>query len=141
MAATVRETMLEMLASTVQTLERLLAAPEDALALESSHVCAQGRDTWTLLTNLIDHESQHLGEVIEARYEEKAPRTPMERLAGEWLEVRARFLAGLIGLSDKRFNDPAEPGGWSFREIAEHVAGLERHAQKTMTADGALQPK
>ncbi len=139
MAATVRETMLEMLATTVETMERLLAAPEGALDLHSSHACGHDRDSWTLLTNLIDHEAQHTGELINARYEEKDARTPMERLAAEWLEVRARFLGHLIGLSDERFNAPAEPGGWSFREITEHLAGLERHALKTMAADGALE--
>lgn len=110
MAATVRETMLEMLASTVETMQLLLSAGDDCLELPSSHVCAHGKDTWTLLTNLIDHETEHTGQLAQARYEGKDPRTPIERLAAEWLEVRARFLGQLAGLSDERFNGPMEEG-------------------------------
>lgn len=138
MAATVRETMLEMLASTVETMQLLLSAGDDCLELPSSHVCAHGKDTWTLLTNLIDHETEHTGQLAQARYEGKDPRTPIERLAAEWLEVRARFLGQLAGLSDERFNGPMEEGQWTFREAAEHLAGLEQHALKMMRKDGAL---
>lgn len=138
MAATVRETMLDMLASTVETMQLLLSAGDDCLELPSSHVCAHGKDTWTLLTNLIDHETEHTGQLAQARYEGKDPRTPIERLAAEWLEVRARFLGQLAGLSDERFNEPLEEGQWTFREAAEHLAGLEQHGLKTMRKDGAL---
>ena len=138
MPSTVSETMLEMLASTAKTMEILLAAPAEALDVHTSHVCGHDKETWTLITNLIDHETKHMQQVLQARYEEKDSRTPMERLVAEWLEVRARFLGTLVGLSDERFNEPTEHGEWSFREIADHLAKLEQHALATMAADGAL---
>lgn len=138
MGATVRETMLEMLASTVETMGILLAADDDCLEVHTTHVCGHDKNSWTLLTNLIDHETKHMQQVLQARYEEKDSRTPMERLVAEWLEVRARFLGTLVGLSDERFNEPTEEGHWSFAEIADHLAKLEQHALKTMLADGAL---
>jgi len=138
MPETVRETMVEMLASTVQTMETLLAAPADCLEIHTSHVCGHDKETWTLITNLIDHETKHMQQVLQARYEEKDGRTPMERLVAEWLEVRARFLGTLVGLSDERFNQPTEHDEWTFAEIADHLAKLEQHALATMRKDGAL---
>ncbi len=138
MATTVRETMLEMLASTVRTMEILLATDDGCLDVHTTHVCGHDKNTWTLITNLIDHETKHMQQVLQARYEEKAARTPMERLVAEWLEVRARFLGTLVGLSDEHFNEPTEEGHWTFAEIADHLAKLEQHALKTMVADGAL---
>ncbi len=130
--------MLEMLSSTVQTMEILLAAPDGALDVHTSHVCGHDKETWTLLTNLIDHETKHMQQVLQARYEEKDSRTPIERLVAEWLEVRARFLGTLVGLSDSRFVQPTEHDEWSFSEIADHLLKLEHHALATMVADGAL---
>src|SRR4051794_34560996 len=98
MQPTVRETMLEMLSSTVRTMEILLEAPDSALDVHTTHVCGHDKDTWVLITNLIDHETKHMQQVLQARYEERDGRTPMERLMAEWLEVRARFLGTLIGL-------------------------------------------
>ena len=138
MTATLRETMLQMFASTVDTMETLLAAPEGCLDVHTSHVCGHDKQTWTLITNLIDHETKHMQQVLQARYEEKDSRTPMERLVAEWLEVRARFLGTLVGLSDERFNSPTEHDEWSFQQIAEHLAKLEQHALASMAADGAL---
>lgn len=138
MATTVGETMLEMLESTVRTTEILLATDDGCLDVHTTHVCGHDKNTWTLITNLIDHETKHMQQVLQARYEEKAARTPMERLVAEWLEVRARFLGTLVGLSDERFNEPTEEGHWTFAEIADHLAKLEQHALKTMVADGAL---
>lgn len=138
MATTVRETMLEMLESTVRTMEILLATDDGCLDVHTTHVCGHDKNTWTLITNLIDHETKHMQQVLQARYEEKAARTPMQRLVAEWLEVRARFLGTLVGLSDEHFNEPTEEGHWTFVEIADHLAKLEQHALKTMVADGAL---
>ncbi|MEO8540661.1 MAG: DinB family protein [bacterium] len=138
MAASVRNTMLEMLSSTVRTMEVLLAADDDCLEMHTSHVCGHDKNTWTLITNLIDHETEHMQQVLHTRYEEKSARTPMERLVAEWLEVRARFLGSLVGLTDERFNEATEEGHWTFAEIADHLAKLEQHALATMAADGAL---
>jgi len=138
MPSTIRETMLEMLASTVETMEILLAAPEGCLEVHTSHVCGHDKETWTLITNLVDHETKHMQQVLQARYEEKDSRTPMERLVAEWLEVRARFLGTLVGLDEKRFNQPTEHDEWTFAEIADHLAKLEQHALATMRKDGAL---
>ena len=138
MPATVRETMLEMLTSTVETMEILLNAPADCLKVHTSHVCGHDKETWTLITNLIDHETKHMQQVLQARYEEKDSRTPMERLVAEWLGVRARFLGTLVGLSDERFNQPTEHDEWTFAEIADHLAKLDQHALATMREDGAL---
>lgn len=137
MGPKVQQTVRELLESTQQTIAELLALPEDELGMPSSHACAQDRDLWTLLTNDIDHEQIHAGQVLEARYEERDPASPMERLVGEWLVARARFAATLIGLSDQQFESETAPGGWTYRTIAEHLTGLEAHSLKTIAKDRA----
>src|SRR5262249_6547450 len=71
MAATVRGAIRELLEQTMTTIETLLAATDRELPMSSSHVCAQGKDVWTLLTNDIDHEKIHTGQVLEGRYESR----------------------------------------------------------------------
>lgn len=134
------ETMNEMLQSAVRTMQVLLDASDEALPVPTTHVCGHGKDTWVLLTNLIDHETKHMQQVLQSRYEAKDSRTPMERIVAEWLETRARFLGTLVGLSDDQFHAPTEPGEWTFHEVADHLLKLEHHALATMEKDGALSP-
>jgi hypothetical protein len=71
MAATTREAIRELLQQTISTIDTLLQASDEELSMPSSHGCAQGKDVWTLLTNDIDHEKIHTGQVLECRYESK----------------------------------------------------------------------
>ena len=137
MAATVRETVTDLLESTRQMIDELLALPPDELTMPSSHVCAQGKDLWTLLTNDIDHETIHAGQVFEGRYEHGRTASPLERLVAEWLRARATFIASFIGMSDEEFNAETAPGAWTYRAIASHVRGLEGHSLKTIREDVA----
>jgi hypothetical protein len=137
MAATVREAIRELLEQTMTTIDTLLEASDRELPMPSSHACAQGRDVWTLLTNDIDHEKIHTGQVLEGRYESRIPASPMERLVAEWLAERARFIGSLVGLSDEQFNSETAPGQWTYRVIAKHVLMLERDSLKTIAADQA----
>ena len=68
MAATVRGAIHELLEQTMVTMDALLEASQRELAMSSSHACAQGKDVWTLITNDIDHEKIHTGQVLEGRY-------------------------------------------------------------------------
>ena len=119
------------------TIDALLATPEGELAMPSSHGCAQGKDLWTLITNDIDHEKIHTGQVLEGRYESRIPASPMERLVAEWLAERARFIGSLIGLTDEQFNAETAPGQWTYRVVAKHVLSLEQDSLKTLAADRA----
>ena len=100
MAATVRGAIRELLEQTIATMDALLEASDRELDMSSSHVCAQGKDVWTLITNDIDHEKIHTGQVLEGRYESRITASPMQRLTAEWLAERARFIGSLIGLTD-----------------------------------------
>jgi len=135
MAATVREAIRELLEQTAATIDTLLQAPDGELAMPSSHGCAQGKDVWTLLTNDIDHEKIHTGQVLEGRYESRITASPMERLVAEWLVERARFVGSLVGLTDEQFNRETAPGEWTYRVIAKHVLALEQDSLRTMAAD------
>jgi hypothetical protein len=137
MAATVRGTIRELLEQTMATIDALLATPEGELAMPSSHVCAQGKDLWALITNDIDHEKIHTGQVLEGRYESRITASPMDRLIAEWLAERTRFIGSLIGLTDEQFNAETTPGQWTYRVVAKHVLALEQDSLKTMTADQA----
>ncbi|MEP6871911.1 MAG: hypothetical protein ABI939_08695 [Anaerolineaceae bacterium] len=137
MAATVRETIRELLESTLATTEALLALSDDELVLASSHVCAQGRDLWALITNDLDHEKIHAGQVIEGRYEARKTASPLERLVAEWLEERARFIGSFIGMTAEEFNAETAPGAWSYRAVAKHVLLVEQDSLKTLAADRA----
>jgi Mycothiol maleylpyruvate isomerase N-terminal domain len=137
MAATVRGAVRELLEQTMVTMDALLAASDEELAMPSSHACAQGKDLWTLLTNDIDHEKIHTGQVLEGRYESRLTASPLQRLLAEWLEERARFIGSLVGLTDEQFNAETAPGEWTYRAVAKHVLMLERDSLTTIAADRA----
>src|SRR5215470_13340298 len=137
MAATVREAIRELLTQTMATMETLLEASDRELAMPSSHACAQGKDLWTLLTNDIDHEKIHTGQILEGRYESRITASPMQRLLAEWLEERARLIGSLIGLTDEQFNRETAPGQWTYRVVAKHVLTLEQDSLRTIAADQA----
>jgi len=99
MAETVRAAVRELLEQTIATMDALLAASDRELPLPSSHACAQGKDIWTLITNDIDHEKIHTGQVLEGRYESRITASPMERLIAEWLTERGRLIGALVGLT------------------------------------------
>lgn len=81
MPETVNDTIREMLQQTIATMEALLEATDDELPMPSSHVCAQGKDAWALITNDIDHEIIHSGQVLEGRYESRITQSQMARAA------------------------------------------------------------
>ena len=135
MAPTVRGAIRELLEQTMTTIDALLAATDRELPMPSSHVCAQGKDVWTLLTNDIDHEKIHTGQVLEGRYESRITASPMDRLIAEWLAERARFIGSLVGLTDEQFNRETAPGQWTYRAVAKHVLMLERNSLQTMADD------
>jgi hypothetical protein len=137
MAATVRGAIRELLEQTMVTMDALLEAADGELPMPSSHACAQGKDAWTLITNDIDHEKIHTGQVLEGRYESRITASPMERLIAEWLAERARFIGALVGLSDEQFNSETAPGQWTYRVVAKHVLALEQDSLKTIAADRA----
>ena len=137
MAATVRGAIRELLEETMVTIDALLATPEGELAMPSSHACAQGKDLWALITNDIDHEKIHAGQVLEGRYESRITASPTDRLVAEWLAERARFIGSLIGLTDEQFNAETAPGQWTYRVVAKHVLSLEQDSLKTVAADRA----
>jgi uncharacterized damage-inducible protein DinB len=137
MAATVRDAIRELLEQTMVTMDTLLAASDRELPLPSSHGCAQGKDLWTLITNDIDHEKIHTGQVLEARYETRITASPMERLIAEWLAERARLVGAFVGLTDAQFNAETAPGQWTYRVVAKHVLAVEQDSLKTLGADRA----
>src|SRR6266581_5256468 len=137
MAATVRGAIRELIEQTMVTMAALLEASDRELSVPSSHGCAQGKNVWTLLTNDIDHEKIHTGQVLEGRYESRITASPMDRLVAEWLAERARFIGSLIGLTDEQFNAETAPGQWTYRVIAKHVLALEQNSLKTLAADRA----
>ena len=137
MAATVREAIRELMTQTMTTMEALLEASDRELTMPSSHACAQGKDLWVLLTNDIDHEKIHTGQILEARYESQITASRMQRLLAEWLEARARLVGSLMGLTDEQFNRETAPGQWTYRVVAKHVLSLEQDSLKSIEADQA----
>src|SRR5437899_11653899 len=109
MAATVREAIRELTRQTMATIETLLEAPDRELTMASSHVCAQGKDVWTLLTNDIDHEKIHTGQILEARYEARITASRTQRLLAEWPEERERLNGTLSRQTHEELNrEPAQ---------------------------------
>src|SRR5207237_5671269 len=115
MAATVRGAVRELLEQTMASMDALLEASDRELPMPSSHACAQGKDLWTLITNDIDHERIHTGQVLEARYESRITSSPMQRLVAEWVAERARFVGTLIGLTDEQVNAETARREWTDR--------------------------
>src|SRR2546428_7509734 len=114
MAATVRGAIRELIEQTMVTMGALLEASDPELSVPSSHGCAQGKDVWTLITNDIDHEKIHTGQVLEGRYESRITASPMERLVAEWLVARARFIGSVFRLGHVDVNNGNRTGAWSL---------------------------
>jgi hypothetical protein len=132
MAETVRETMLELTRSMQETLDTLTALADQELVEPSAHVCAQGKDVWALITNDIDHEKIHAGQILEARYESRITQSHMHRLIAEWLMERARLIGSLVGMTDEQFNRETAPGGWTYRAVARHTMAVEQDSLKSI---------
>ncbi|MHB8576413.1 MAG: hypothetical protein ACYDCQ_13895 [Dehalococcoidia bacterium] len=132
MAATVRDTIRELAASMQATVDALVELADQELLEPSSHVCAQGKDVWTLITNDIDHEKIHVGQVLEARYEARSTPTHMHRLIAEWMLERSRLIGALVGLTDAQFNQETAPGGWTYRAVAKHALLVEQDSLRNM---------
>jgi hypothetical protein len=126
MATTVRETLRELAASLQETVDALIDLADQELLEPSSHVCAQGKDVWTLITNDIDHEKIHVGQIIEARYEARLTPSHMQRLLAEWLVERARLIGALMGLTDEQLHQETAPGGWTYAAVAQHTLRVEQ---------------
>ena len=141
MAATVREAIRELMSQTLVTMDTLLEASDRELTMGSSHACAQGKDLWTLITNDIDHEKIHTGQILEARYESRITASRMQRLLAEWLEARAGLIGSLIGLTDEQFNRETAPGQWTYRVVSKHVLALEQDSLKTIAVDQATRTR
>jgi hypothetical protein len=132
MSATVRETIHELAASMHETLDTLVALADQELLEPSSHVCAQGKDVWTLITNDIDHEKIHVGQILEGRYEARITQSHMHRLIAEWLTERARLIGALVGLTDEQLNQETAPGGWTYRAVATHTLRVEQDSLRNI---------
>ena len=133
MAATMEQTIRELTESTLATLTTLVSLADRELAEPSSHVCAQGKDVWTLITNDIDHEKIHTGQILEARYEARLTQNQMQRLIAEWLMERARLIGSLVGLGDEQLNQEMAPGGWTYRAAVKHTLLVEQDSLKNIT--------
>jgi hypothetical protein len=140
MAATVREAILELTRSMQETLDTLVALADQELLEPSSHVCAQGKDVWTLITNDIDHEKIHVGQIAEGRYEARITQSQMHRLIAEWLAERSRLIGALVGLTDEQFNQETAPGGWTYRAVAKHTLAVEQDSLKNIREAIACRP-
>jgi hypothetical protein len=132
MAETVRETILELTRSMQETLDTLTALADQELLEPSEHVCAQGKDVWALITNDIDHEKIHTGQILEARYESRITQSHMHRLIAEWLTERARLIGSLVGMTDEQFNQETAPSGWTYRAVAKHTMLVEQDSLRSI---------
>src|SRR2546428_11491633 len=131
MAATVREAIRELTRETMATMDILVEASDRELTMPSSHVCAQGKDVWTLLTNDIDHEKIHTGQILEARYESRITASRMQRLLAEWLEERARLIGSLVGRTQEPINNGAAPRQWAYLGVGQHALAPEHESLQT----------
>src|SRR2546425_5917965 len=137
MAATVRGAIRELIEQTMLTMGALLEAPDRELSVPSSHGCAQGKDVWTLITNDIDHEKIHTGQVLEGRYESRITASPMERLVAEWLVERARFIGSPLRLTHEQVNTGNRPGHWTHRATAKDLVPGGQGSPETQAAGPA----
>src|SRR5262249_59372849 len=131
---TVRGSVRELLEQTIATMDALLDASDRELPLPSSHACAQGKDLWTLITNDIDHEKIHTGQVLEGRYEARITASPMARLIAEWLAEGARFIGSLVGLHGEEIHSGTAPGQWDHPVGAKTVPAPPQGLAETMAA-------
>jgi uncharacterized damage-inducible protein DinB len=125
----------ELLTSLLDLVDSVEALDTADLACTSGHVCAYGGDNWQLVTNMIDHENEHAGQLAAARHHPPGIRTPAQRLVGEWMEARTRFATQLVGMSDDRFNRPMREGEWSYHEAVRHLVDLQKDVLGTLSQE------
>src|SRR3989442_5174729 len=135
MAATVRGAIRELIEQTMVTMGALLEASDPELSVPSSHGCAQGKDVWTLITNDIDHEKIHTGQVLEGRYESRITASPMERLVAEWLVEPARFIGSLLRATPEPFKQATGPGALTLSGLPKPRLTGEPAPPRTMAHD------
>lgn len=125
----------KLLDSTFEMIQELVAVGDGALPHPSDHVCAQGKDVWTLVTNCIDHDTIHAGQILEGRYEARATQSPVARLTSEWLELRARVAGVLLDMSEEELDTPTAPGEWTYRQIADHLLLLDADVRRNIARE------
>jgi uncharacterized damage-inducible protein DinB len=91
------------------------------------HGCARGGTVWHLLTHNIEHERMHTGQIVGVRDAMKRLQQDKKyRLLAELYVARAMLVASLIDLEDNDIDQAPIEGGWTIREIVEHVIYWDR---------------
>ena len=122
-----------------ETLDALAELADEQLDAACTHPCGRGPEQAgsirRLLTNDIDHERMHAGQVLGLRHDLGVMQSQTARLLGEWLRERAALIATLVGLPDEALDRRPKPDEWSIREVVEHTLYWERDSLSATLRD------
>jgi hypothetical protein len=113
----------EIRALRVQTLTELVDMAEDEFACPTDMV--RWDDVRRVLLRFGDHMREHGTQVMGARAAIGRELTMPQRILAEAEVAWGRLLGATIGLSDRDLTSEPPDGGWSVREVLEHVRDAE----------------
>lgn len=112
-----------------ESFSKLLDIPEDYLDQPSRHSCARGRNVWDLLTHNIEHERQHMGQIVGLRDAmDRLQQDRKAKLLAELYVARSMLIGSLIGLSDSELNQSPIEGEWNIEQIVDHIIYWDRNS-------------
>lgn len=115
-----------------QTLAALSDVTEEEFALPTD--MQRWTDVRRVLLRFGDHMREHANQVEGAREAiGRGPSMPQRMLAeGEF--AWGKLLASTVGLTDEDFDLQPPDGGWSVRQVLEHVLASERNYREAIRA-------
>ena len=119
-----------------QSFDKIQPIPDQYLDQPCRHGCARGGNVWNLLTHNIEHERMHTGQIIGLRDNlNRLQQDKISRLLADLYISRATLIASLLGLEDADLEKTPEDGGWSIRQIVEHVLFWDRDSIDDLEAE------
>ena len=119
-----------------QSFDKIQLIPDQYLDQPCRHGCARGGNVWHLLTHNIEHERMHAGQIIGLRDNiNRLQQDRISRLLADLYLSRAALIASLLGLEDADLERSPTDGGWSIRQIVEHVLYWDRDSIDDLEAE------
>ena len=126
----------DLLAQITSEREQTLAALTDLT--DEEFALATDLQRWTdvrrVLLRFGDHMREHANQVEGARAAVGRGPTMPQRMLSEGEHAWGKLLAAAVGLSDEDIDRQPPDGGWSVRQVLEHILASERNYREAIRA-------
>lgn len=108
-----------------QVLDELADLTETEFAYPTAH--QRWSDVRRVLLRFGDHMREHANQVEGARQLNGHAPTMPQRMLAEAEVAWGKLLAATVGLSDAEMDAPPPDGGWTIRQVLEHILASEEN--------------